>query len=160
MQTAAFMERRKSRRLDGAPGANGPLPALHLRGDLECVTLRCSSGRLCPWHARSVPEPLTGTAVLLLQTHRLESPSKEAPVWDGASPCPSCVLAGAGSPEGLGKVAGAARGGSGQPSVQSSFALGRWQAWPCKMLSALWTGDGDWQRAVPGASPPSGLKTG
>lgn len=53
-------------------------------------------------------------------------PHKEERVWDRVSSCPSCVLAGGGSPEGLGKVAGAARGGSGQPSVQSSFALGRW----------------------------------
>lgn len=104
------MERRKSRPLDGAPSINSPLPALHLRGDLECITLRCSSGRLCPWHAHGVPEPLTGTAVLPLQPHRPESPSEEEPLWDRASSHLSCVLAGGGSPKGLGKVAGAAHG--------------------------------------------------
>lgn len=100
------MERRKSRRLDGAPGANGPLPALHLRGDLECVTLRCSSGRLCPWHAGSVPEPLTGSAVLLLQPHCLESPTKRSGFGTGRPPAPPACWLGVAALRGWGRWRG------------------------------------------------------
>lgn len=148
MQTAAFAQRRKPRPPDGAPRANGPLPAL-VCGGLECITPRCSSGRLCPRHVCRVPSCSPGLQCCFCTTSPGELQQEEL-VCDGVSSC----LAGGGSPEGLGRLAGAAWG-SGDPNIQSPLALGRGRAWPRQILSALWSWDRDWQRAVPGASPPA-----